>query len=156
MAKFNLTEETLTMVVGKVLDEKLAPMQSKLNSLEKKVNALSVKDNGVKENKATTTRRSSKSAKTEETTKKGKLQTLAEEFGMSLDRYIKGKVTTYVLTQTGYIRDRYYLEKAMDNKGEVIKGSKFKQYTFKTDEKGIEKVLKAMQKSRNDYRKTLA
>lgn len=152
MAQFKLTEETLTMVVGKVLDEKLAPMQSKLNSLEKKVNALSVKDNGVKENKATTT-----APKTEKsTTSKGKLQTLAEEFGMSLDRYIKGKVTTYVLTQTGYIRDRYYLEKAMDNKGEVIKGSKFKQYTFKTDEKGIEKVLKAMQKSRKDYRKTLA
>lgn len=158
MAKIYLTEETL----NKVLDEKLAPIQTKLNSIEKKVNALSVKDNGVKETKATTTTRSSKSAKTtksaktEEPAKKGKLQTLAEEFGMSLDRYIKGKVTTYVLTQTGYIRDRYYLEKAMDNKGEVIKGSKFKQYTFKTDEKGIEKVLKAMQKSRNDYRKTLA
>lgn len=151
MAKIYLTEETL----NKVLDEKLAPIQTKLNSLEKKVNALSVKDNGVKETKATTTK-SAKSAKTEEPAKKGKLQTLAEEFGMSLDRYIKGKVTTYVLTQTGYIRDRYYLEKAMDNKGEVIKGSKFKQYTFKTDEKGIEKVLKAMQKSRNDYRKTLA
>lgn len=156
MAKIYLTEETL----NKVLDEKLAPIQTKLDSIEKQVKALSVKDNGVKETKATTTTRSTKSAKTtktEEPAKKGKLQTLAEEFSMSLDRYIKDKVTTYVLTQTDYIRDRYYLEKAMNNKGELIKGSKFKQYIFAdVDEKGIEKVLKAMQKSRKDYRRTLA
>lgn len=180
MAKIYLTEETL----NKVLDEKLAPIQTKLNSLEKKVNALSVKDNGVKETKATTTTRSTrstksaKSAKTEEPAKKGKLQTLAEDFGMSLERYKCVGFYRVVLKQTQYVRDRYYLEKAMDNKGEVIKGSKYKQYTFevpfvyskngrgskkiddtaskKASDEVIEKVLKAMQKSRNDYRKTLA
>lgn len=65
MAKIYLTEETL----NKVLDEKLAPIQTKLNSLEKKVNALSVKDNGVKETKATTTTRSTKTTRSAKSAK---------------------------------------------------------------------------------------
>ena len=156
MSKFSNNDLSIIKgIVGEVVEEKITPLQKSIASLEKKVNALSKDNAPSKQNKATE-KKSTTTKSTEAPVKKGKLQTLAEEFGMSLDRYVKGKVTTYILTQTKFIKDRYYLEVAMDNKGELIKGSKYKQYTFKTDEKGIEKVLKAMDKSRKDYRNNLA
>lgn len=149
--------ELFKSIVNEVVAENLKPIESRLNAMEKQLKALSVDNSVTVEKQATSkstksTKSTKKATKSEPTVKITVLdKPLAKELGYDV---VKWNESLYI-RQTTYQKDRKYRELAMKNDGRLMKDSKMKCYEFKTEAE-VDKALKAIKKSKDAYKKSVA
>ena len=151
--------ELIKGIVNEVVTENNKVLLAKMESMEKQIKALSVVDKAPSPVKVVSKPSTTKSAKSTKSVKVTKAQAgvqvieypLATDLGYDVVEYND----VFYIRQTTFQKDRKYRELAMKNDGRLMKDSKMKCYEFKTFYE-VEKALKAIKKSKDAYKKSVA